>query len=256
MAGQHQGYALYDLHCHLDFFADPAQAALELEALGVAALSATVTPCGFERARCDFAGTPNVRVGAGLHPWWVADGTCGQADIDRAAQLAAESHFIAEVGLDFARGRDAAAQAQLHALDRILAACERGDRVLSIHAVRSAGTVLDLLERYGTARNNTAILHWFSGTGDELTRAVRMGCRFSVGPRMLATKRGRAYARQIPPGQLLLETDLPSSADEGVRLTPAVLKDALVQALDGLVMLHGDDTPERIAAHSAEILGI
>lgn len=36
-----------------------------------------------------------------------------------------------------------------------------------------------------------------------------MGCWFSVGERMLATKRGRAYVQSIPSDRLLLETDAP-----------------------------------------------
>ena len=81
-------------------------------------------------------------------------------------------------------------------------------RVISIHAVRSAGTVLDVLESYGllTPSPNS----WFSGTSNEFGRARNAGCYFSVNERMLATKRGREYARQIPLDRLLLETDAPA----------------------------------------------
>ena len=66
-----------------------------------------------------------------------------------------------------------------------------------------------LSRRPGGATHCACILHWFSGDGDELHRAVRAGCYFSVGPRMVATKRGREYAKQIPLDRLLLETDDP-----------------------------------------------
>ena len=45
---------------------------------------------------------------------------------------------------------------------------------------------------------------------DELVRARNAGCYFSVNERMLATKRGREYARQIPLDRQLLETDAPA----------------------------------------------
>ena len=246
----------HDMHCQLDFLANPGAIARELASLGVDALSATVTPDGFERAGRSFAGATNVRVGVGLHPWWVADGTCGPGDVARAAELAAARRYVAEVGLDFAHGRDASADAQVAALDAILAACEGGGHVLSIHAVRSAGAVLDLLEAHGTCANNDAILHWFSGTGNELARARKMGCLFSVGPRMLATRRGREYAHQIPVGRLLLETDLPGSPEEGATLSPTAIAEGLRGALDVIAKLHGEDAPPEIARHSARLLGL
>ena len=64
-------YRLFDMHCHLDFDADPRALADGLAACGTGALSATVTPAGFDRAARLLAPCPNVRVGAGLHPWWV-----------------------------------------------------------------------------------------------------------------------------------------------------------------------------------------
>ena len=86
--------------------------------------------------------------------------------------------------------------------------------MISIHAVRSAGAVLDVLESHGLLIPNpdspVIIFHWFSGTSDELVRAREAGCYFSVNERMLATKRGREYARQIPLDRLLLETDSPA----------------------------------------------
>ena len=74
--------------------------------------------------------------------------------------------------------------------------------MISIHAVRSAGAVLDVLESHGLLIPNpdspVIIFHWFSVTSDE---------------RMLASKRGREYARQIPLDRLLLETDAPAEAN-------------------------------------------
>mgnify|MGYP004492342999 CR=1 FL=1 len=81
--------------------------------------------------------------------------------------------------------------------------------------------VLDVLERHGATRSNACILHWFSGSSQELARARELGCHFSVNPNMLATKRGRAYVRQIPPNRLLLETDLPEEGEVAAQAGPA-----------------------------------
>lgn len=244
---------IFDMHCHLGFYENPAQAAALLAEMGVGALSATVTPGEFERMGTELEG--NVRVGVGLHPWWVADGSCGEAEIARACELAARQRYVAEIGLDFARGREASAKVQLSAFERMLSACGNGEHVLSIHAVRATAEALDALDAHGTlTAGNAVILHWFSGSSSELTRAVRMGCLFSVGPRMLATRRGREYARQIPAPQLLLETDLPSSAEEGELLSPTEHAQQLTNALDTLRELRGDDIADTIYATSTRLL--
>ncbi len=207
-----EGFTLADMHCHLDFSSDMAALARLAQAHGVAAFSNTVTPEGYLAAREALAGFPNVRVGVGLHPWWVADGRCGAEQVERACELARTSQFVGEIGLDFAPRREGTFELQTDAFERLVAACcETGGKVVSIHAVRSATTVLDILERQGATRKNACILHWFSGNSQELVRARELGCHFSVNPAMLATKRGRAYVRQIPPGRLLLETDLPEA---------------------------------------------
>lgn len=218
-----EGFALADMHCHLDFSSDMAALARLAQARGVAAFSNTVTPEGFLAARGALAGFPNVAVGVGLHPWWLADGRCGAEQVELACDLVRESRFIGEVGLDFAPRHDGTFETQAIAFERLIASCctQGGDKVVSIHAVRSATAVLDILERHGAARANACILHWFSGTSQDLARARKLGCYFSVNPAMLASKRGRAYVRQIPPERLLLETDLPEEGADASQAGPA-----------------------------------
>ena len=216
------GFVLADMHCHLDFSSDMAALARLAQAHGVAAFSNTVTPEGYLAASETLAGFPNVRTGVGLHPWWVADGCCDAEQVELACRLIQEACFVGEVGLDFAPRREGTFETQLDAFKRIVdACCAQNGKVISIHAVRSATAVLDVLERHHATRSNACILHWFSGSSQELARARELGCHFSVNPNMLATKRGRAYVRQIPPGRLLLETDLPDERTDAAQAGPA-----------------------------------
>ena len=216
------GFVLADMHCHLDFSSDMAALAHLAQAHGVAAFSNTVTPEGYLAASEALAGFPNVRTGVGLHPWWVADGCYDAEQVELACRLIQEACFVGEVGLDFAPRREGTFEAQLDAFERIVdACCAQNGKVISIHAVRSATAVLDVLERHHATRSNACILHWFSGSSQELARARELGCHFSVNPNMLATKRGRAYAQQIPPERLLLETDLPEEGEIAAQAGPA-----------------------------------
>ena len=73
-----EGISLIDTHCHLDFAGNAVELAAAYAACG-GALSGTCDPRDFERVRTMLAPfAPRVRVGLGLHPWWVADGTCGE----------------------------------------------------------------------------------------------------------------------------------------------------------------------------------
>lgn len=250
--------AYFDMHCHLGFCEDAAQAARALAAAGVGAFSNTVTPVEFAEQRVALAGAGNVRTGAGLHPWWVG-GYDVAANWDRLYGLVARTRFVGEVGLDFSSAHIATRKAQVDALACVAHACARtGDKALSVHAVRAVDQVLDVLEGasvFGGMVGNACIIHWFSGTSDQLTRARRAGCYFSVNPRMLGSKRGRAYAQAIPADRLLLETDEPASA--GAPWSAARVRKLLEETLTQLAALRDDDPVElreRIAQTSRTLL--
>ena len=250
--------AYFDMHCHLGFCEDATQAARALAAAGVGAFSNTVTPAEFAEQRVALAGAGNVRAGVGLHPWWAGEFD-PFADWDRLYGLVARNRFIGEVGLDFSPRHADTHKAQLDALVCVAHACARtGNKVLSAHAVHAVDQVLDVLERasvFGGMTGNACIIHWFSGTSDQLTRARRAGCYFSVNPRMLESKRGRACAQAIPVDRLLLETDEPASAD--APWDAARVRGLLEETLQQLAALRGDDPAElreRIAQTSRALL--
>ena len=246
---------LFDAHCHLDLMAYPDAVADEATTLGPSLFDCGVDPRDFARAKKRACNRSNIFAGIGLHPWWLADGRCGTAEINLLCEVAAQERLIGEVGLDFSARFAGSEPLQIQAFDRLCDALVQhplAGRVISIHAVRSAGTVLDALESYGLltpSPNSPAIIfHWFSGTSNEFVRARNASCYFSVNERMLATKRGRDYARQIPLDRLLLETDAPAEpqADASARqlitslksasLHIAELKNCVVESAESIVL--------------------
>ncbi len=210
----------FDAHCHLDLMIGPNAVAHEAATMGLELFDCGVDPRGFAAANKRASSSPNIIAGVGLHPWWIADGRCGAAEVDLLCELAIRERFISEVGLDFSSRFAGTEEIQTQAFEQLCQALSQNPlagRVLSIHAVRAAGATLDILESNGllkdTPNSPTIIFHWFSGTSNELVRARRAGSFFSINERMLATKRGREYARQIPLNRLLLETDAPAEPD-------------------------------------------
>lgn len=249
---------LFDMHCHLDLMTNGRAVAEQARERGIALLDMTVTPEVVGRAEERYAELPNVRCAPGLHPWLITEDAETELLLSQLVIRLGRYPFIGEVGLDFS-GDHAAMRAQqtviFEELARALTARPRCTRLISIHAVRSASTALDILERYDVPRVCTCMFHWFSGTSDELTRARRLGCSFSVNERMLATKRGRAYARTIEQDRLYLETDYP--VELGTAGDAAGIERSLNAALDMLAEIRDvprDELAADIARRSQTLL--
>lgn len=249
------GLQLFDAHCHLDMMGRPETVANEVTAMGLGCFDCSVDPRDFAAAKKRASCSSNIIAGVGLHPWWIADGRCGAAEVDLLCELAIRERFIGEVGLDFSPRFAGTEGIQTQAFERLCQTLSQHSiprRALSIHAVRSAETVLDILETNSLFNNSpdspAIIFHWFSGTSNELNRARNVGCYFSINERMLATKRGREYTRQIPLDRLLLETDAPAEpqtdasaqqlADSLIRTSEiiATLKDCAAESVKSVVL--------------------
>ena len=250
-----------DMHVHLDQFADPVRVARDAAAADTALFCATTTPSGFEAAHTLLADAPNVRVGAGLHPWWIADGRCSEKDIAALERLVPSCGFVGEIGLDFLEKHTPKSSwaAQFEAFTRIAraaAASMRPERpkVLTIHSVRATATTLAVLRDTGCLDVCVCILHWFSDSTELLWDAIRAGCYFSFGERSLATGKGREYVKLIPPERLLFETDMPwpSDAERGF----VAISESLARAESKAAAIIGAECVAQAHANAAALLAL
>lgn len=251
---------LVDMHMHAGFADDPAAFAHALVSAGIASFANTVTPAEYERLSPALANIPTMRLGLGLHPWWIGTPELGALDdaLDAFETRLAVTRFVGEVGLDFWPTRAHTKDEQIDALTRIVRCCAVTDgKLISLHAVKAERELLDILESSGCLESCTCILHSYAGSSDQLTRAVEDDCLFSVGTRMLSTKRGREYARIIPEERLLVESDLPAAADEPTSICDVVR--SLESVLDGLARIRGTDLErlrESIDVRGRDLLGL
>ena len=126
-----------------------------------------------------------------------------------------EAEFIGEIGLDFSEKHLESKDKQLKNFKEVCESLrEAKNKVISLHAVKSSTEVMNIIEENNLLKNNIVIMHWFSGTSEELKRALDSGYYFSVGPKMLATNKGHEYIRQIPEDRMFIETDLPWDGEE------------------------------------------
>ena len=246
-----------DMHIHLDQFDDPVGVARAAERDACGLFCTTTTPKGFVVARDLLADCSNVRVGAGLHPWWIADGSCGNKDIQALESLIPEERFIGEIGLDFLEKHASKSswEPQVTAFVRICAAAgASGDKVLSIHSVRATATVLSVLKETGCLESCICILHWFSDSANLLWDAIDSGCYFSLGERSLRTGKGREYIKLIPKDRLLFETDMPWPEDATHGYD--AISESLAQAAANAAAIIGEARVSQTAENAGRILGL
>lgn len=266
-------FHLHDLHCHLDFIRNGESVAAEASVLGGLIFANTVTPLGYQSARTRFSSCENVRVGLGLHPWYIKhEGTENTDDsetlddqLEAFHMLLPTAAYVGEVGLDLGKRQLGYAEDQRRAFTSIAQWCaDDGAKVLSLHAIKAARAVLDILEETGALQSCTCIFHWFSDSNDQLHRAIKAGCYFSVGPYMALSRRGREYLKVIPVKQMLFETDAPPTGDDAaidaltgeprVSYTHAQLRDDLLIAAAAVVKVKGHEALDVIAETSERLL--
>ncbi|WP_234270609.1 Qat anti-phage system TatD family nuclease QatD [Billgrantia ethanolica] len=207
-----------DFHAHLDLYPDLEQAIATCDHKRVATLAVTTTPKAFERNIELSAKSDYVRAGLGLHPQLVAD---RYLEIDLFESLLARTRYIGEVGLDRGPAHYRSFDLQKEVFGRILRACaKQGNKILSIHSVRAAKPVLDMLDEHLPPDRGDVVLHWFSGSKADVRRAVDRGCYFSVNEGMLVSTTGSRVMREIPIDRVLTETDGPFLARGGKPLEP------------------------------------
>jgi TatD DNase family protein len=237
---------MIDFHCHLDLYPDPGAVAREGDRRGLHILSVTTTPSAWEGTSTLAEGSPRIRTALGLHPQLAHE---RKQELPLFDRLLPRARYVGEVGLDGAPEFRAHWRDQVTVFEHVLRACSAaGGRILSVHSRRAATAVLDHLEGHPEA--GVFVLHWFSGTQRELSRAMELGCWFSVGPAMLAGGRGRGLAAKMPRDRILTETDGPFARANDLPLHPWDVGGA-VETLGGL----WGATPGQASAVLASNLG-
>ncbi|MDV6344342.1 Qat anti-phage system TatD family nuclease QatD [Nitrosomonas sp. Is37] len=198
---------LVDLHCHLDLYPDFPAAVQQAEEAGVFTLAVTTTPQAWPRNHELAQRTKHVRAALGLHPQLVAEREC---ELDLWDRYLPEARYIGEVGLDAGPRFFKSLEAQKRVFQHVLQRCaEAGDKIITVHSVRSVKAVLDHLEAFLPSDKGKIVLHWFTGTRSEAKRALELGCYFSINTAMLNNERHALMVQAIPLDRLLTETDGP-----------------------------------------------
>lgn len=242
---------LVDFHCHVDLFPDHPRAVREADEAGVFTLAVTTTPRAWARNHELAQRTKHVRAALGLHPQLVAE---RESEIQLWEQLLGETRYVGEVGLDAGPRYYKSFDAQKRVFQRVLECCaEAGDKIISVHSIRSATAVLDHIEAHLPADRGKVVLHWFTGTKSEAKRALELGCHFSINAGMLTAPRHLANVEMIPLDRMLTETDGPFTQIGARPARPADVAHT-VERLAAVLNRTGADVASQVRANLRALL--
>lgn len=131
---------------------------------------------------------------------------------------------ISEIGLDFMIiERDKLDEStkirQMEWFERFLKLADELKIPAIIHSRWAAKPVVEILEK---TKHKKAILHAFPGTNEEADRALKLGCKFSMGNNVAHSEQKQDLVRHLPIEAFILETDSPALAPiKGERNEPA-----------------------------------
>lgn len=209
---------LIDYHCHLDLFPDHASAILDCEHRGVHTLTVTTTPKAWPRNHELTLKTRFVRAALGLHPQLIAERA---NEFQLWESYLSQTRYVGEVGLDASPGFYKSFGLQKQIFEKIASTCSRvGGKIVSVHSLRTSKIVLDIIEKYRLTSRGRIVLHWFTGNKTDATRAVDLGCYFSINAEMLKSDRHQSMVAILPINRLLTETDSPFCKHNGHPINP------------------------------------
>lgn len=192
---------LYDTHFHLDLQKDSVAAICEIEKNQIYTIAVTNLPDLYRKEKMEIK-SKYIRIALGFHPELIHQ---YQKQIPLMWDLLPEARYVGEVGLDFVD--DTYKNEQLAFFSELIERCRYDcNKILTIHSRRAINDVLKII---GDKYKFKPILHWFTGTRDDLQKAIEKGCYISVNCAMMASKKFEGQLLLIPNDRLLIETDSP-----------------------------------------------
>ncbi|MHB9132951.1 MAG: TatD family hydrolase [Armatimonadota bacterium] len=247
---------LTDTHCHLN---DPAFLGREAEVIARAAtagVASIIVPAWDEasavRALELAESFPAVYPAAGLHPWFVTE----DADIGWLPAMLDHPRVIAvgEIGLDWGTGPAPSVQEKI--LRTQLAFAKERDLPVLFHCRRGWDRLIACVREYRVR----GVLHAFSGSLEVMEECLKLGLYIAFAGMVTRPLSHRAHeaARHVPLDHLLLETDAPSMALDGI---PAEETEPahVTHVLAAVAKLRGEDAEavaRQVGENVRELFGI
>jgi len=199
---------LIDAHCHINFFQNAGEIALECEKNKVHTIYVTTLPSQFDETYPYVKNLRYVYPSLGFH--CLED----NYDLNEEKKLflknVDKTKFIGEVGLDFSKKAVTKHNQQIKILEFVLSNIQNKDKIISVHSASAEDKVLELLVKY---KINKVIFHWYSGKISTLKQIIEKNYYFSINEAMCKSKKGQNIISKLLRDKVLIETDAPFIKD-------------------------------------------
>lgn len=193
----------------------------------------------------------------GIHPWFVSEHKSSDLQVleQMLAPMPSGCLALGECGLDAVQG-DISGQEPLFRGQIQLAG--RYNLPLVVHSVKSHDEVHAILKSENW--QGRALIHGFSGSYQQATKLVDLGCFIGVGGVITheRARKTRDTIARLPTGALVLETDAPDMAPAGVekgRNSPALLPQ-IFRTLAELKSQHQETLARQLLDNVATLYGV
>lgn len=235
-----------DAHMHFDLYDDRNEILRYVKQKASYTIAVTNLPQLFEKYKCQYVENKYFQLALGFHPELVYQYSNQQMLFK---ELINETRFIGEIGLDYTKKSKEDVMCQTEVFEKIIEWCSGRNKILSIHSRSASKKVVDMLAGF----DGIVILHWYSGSINDLKRAIEQGCYFSINHQMLKSISGRNTIKNIPVDRLLLESDAPFTSGLEKKYT-INFTDVIYKYIGDLYQQEVDVVKKRIKANFAEVL--
>lgn len=211
-----------DVHCHFDYFENPAEIIAEAEKAGVKRIIANSTTLeGLHKCLALKMQFPkNISVALGYHPTHIFEDQQARRDetMNHIIEHASEAIAFGEIGLDFdEQTSKEEKELQFSIFKKFISLSKEFQKPLIVHARGSRAEVLKSLQEENAQK---ALLHSFVCKEKQMQQLLSTGFFVSVGAGVLNSEWIQKFAQELPLEKLLLETDSPLEF-LGEKCTPA-----------------------------------
>jgi TatD DNase family protein len=222
-------YPIIDSHCHLDFpkfNPDREEAIFRAREAGVVGMINSGISLKGNRISLELAEkNEDIHATLGLSPDIGREGS--DKDIDAIlAQIKANAKKavgIGEAGLDFQDCKtNEERERQTASFKKVIELAKDLDKPLVVHARMAEAKVLKLVRDV-----DTVIYHCYSGSVETMREIVDAGYYISLATLVCFSEHHQALAAEVPPENLLLETDSPFLSPRRGRNEPAFIVDSI-----------------------------
>ena len=199
---------LIDTHCHINFFKNAGEVALECEKRRTHTIYVTTLPSQFDETFEYIKQLKYVYISLGFH--------CLESDynLEKEKNLFLKNinktKFIGEIGLDFSKRAIKSKEKQIEVFEFVLNSIKNKDKIINLHSASAEDEVLKMIVQYKIKR---AIFHWYSGKIGTLNQIIDYGYYFSINESMCKSKKGQNIISKLPRNKVLIETDAPFIKD-------------------------------------------